>query len=112
MGGANGKIVSTLGLSTARCMTLDFRHPAVDPYEEQAIFSLVVSDIKARSGNKGKIMSYIFKEYFDIPVSLFVSIIVRLERPTAADHGAGAGRLRRRRAGWAEAEYRRALILR
>ena len=41
----------------------------IDPYEEKEVFSKIIEDLKERSGGGGKIMSYIFKEYFDLPVS-------------------------------------------
>jgi len=42
----------------------------LDPHEERTIFSKVIEDIKARSGSKDKIMTYIFQEYFSFPVLL------------------------------------------
>ena len=44
-------------------------HERIDPYEEKVVFNKIIDDLKERSGGEGKIMSYIFKEYFDLPVS-------------------------------------------
>ena len=39
-----------------------------DLYEEEYILSKVIDNIVERSGGNGKIMVYVFKEYFNLPV--------------------------------------------
>jgi hypothetical protein len=40
----------------------------IDAFEERAILMLAIKNVAQRSGKSGEVMSYIFKEYFNLPV--------------------------------------------
>ena len=53
----------------------------------------IMEDLENRSGGKGKVMNYIFKEYFNLPVDIFDINIVLMERKNSPSNGRYKGRI-------------------